>query len=234
VCCRCGLCGAGPCRAGCRQFSGSWVLLWCGAAVVLMQPLLLEAALLVARESNSFRFSLFNHSGLQLPSFGGSGSSVGNVHDSTFVSLLPWLGALGVGTIGTVVRHMMGLGHAAWGTATEQVCFAYVFLVHCVFARTCGPRKVLVCSPGSGGGGIVYRCMQERLTQGFLALLDIAPLPHRTDCPAQTGPGARFISQGGISGHVLIAAALDGHEAISPPGGTQLTSWRRSPELLSA
>ena len=85
-----------------------------------------------------------------------------------------------------------------------------------------------------GGGGIVHRCMQERLTQGFLALLDIAPLPHRTDCPAQTGPGARFISQGGISGHVLIAAALDGHEAISPPGGTQLTSWRRSPELLSA
>jgi hypothetical protein len=66
-------------------------------------------------------FSLFNHTSLEVPMvFGSTGSAVGNVHDSSYVALLPWLGVLGL-NVGDVVRHMKTLGSVTWKGAKAKV-----------------------------------------------------------------------------------------------------------------
>ena len=78
------------------------------------QPLLLEAAVELAKADAVGTFSLFNHTSLEVPMvFGSTGSAVGNVHDSSYVALLPWLGVLGL-NVGDVVGHMKELGSVSW------------------------------------------------------------------------------------------------------------------------
>ena len=67
-------------------------------------------------------FSLFNTSSLEVPlAFASTGSAVGNMHDSCFVALLPWLGVLGL-NVGDVVDHMASLGSVTWEGAEATVC----------------------------------------------------------------------------------------------------------------
>jgi hypothetical protein len=82
---------------------------------------LLEAAVELAKTDTVGKFSLFNHTSLEVPRvFGSTGSAVGNVHDSSFVALLPWLGLLGL-NVGDLVDHMMKLGSVAWKGAKPKV-----------------------------------------------------------------------------------------------------------------
>ena len=77
----------------------------------------------LAKTDTVGKFSLFNHTSLQVPRVSGStGSAVGNVHDSSIqvVALLPWLGLLGL-NVGHVVDHMMELGSVAWKGAKPKV-----------------------------------------------------------------------------------------------------------------
>lgn len=75
----------------------------------------------VAKADTTNQFSLFHHSDLTVPApFGASGSAVGNVHNSCFVVLLPWLGLLGL-SAGSVVEHMRTLGTVTWAGADAEV-----------------------------------------------------------------------------------------------------------------
>jgi uncharacterized membrane protein len=87
------------------------------------QPLLLKAAAVLAAADTEGQYSLFNHSSLGVPwSYASTGSAMGNVHDSSFVALLPWLGLLGF-NMGQVVDHMMKLGSVTWeGVGAKVMC----------------------------------------------------------------------------------------------------------------
>ncbi len=75
----------------------------------------------LAQGDTAGRFSLFNHTSLEVPMvFGSTGSATGNVHDSSYVALLPWLGVLGF-NVGDVVDHMMKLGSVTWKGAKATV-----------------------------------------------------------------------------------------------------------------
>jgi hypothetical protein len=98
-----------------RWFLGGFAVAFCE------QPLLLEAAVELAQGDTAGRFSLFNHTSLEVPMvFGSTGSATGNVHDSSYVALLPWLGVLGF-NVGDVVDHMMKLGSVTWKGAKATV-----------------------------------------------------------------------------------------------------------------